>query len=228
MELTRANAQIAGAEEDLENSRGLLDEQELVIKNVLTRKGGREPAVQAAHIVTTDAISVPDQETIPTVSDLLPKAMQQRPDLQQSALQLENLHIALKGTRNALLPELDLVGTAANAGLAGQPNAIYQSPTGTTPTGVAPVDPSFVGGYGNVLDQVFACRYPTYEIGIQLNLPLRNRVARADMVRDELQLRTSETRYLQQQNQAEVELEDAIIGLRRARASYQAAVRART
>jgi len=44
---------------------------------------------------------------------------------------------------------------------------------------------------------------------------------------DELLLRTSETRFLQLQNQAEVELEDAIISLRRARISYQAAVRAR-
>jgi outer membrane protein len=228
VELTRADAQIAGAEEDLVNSQGLLDEQELVVKNVLTRKGGREPAVQGAHIITTDSIAVPDQEKIPVLADLLPAAMKQRPDLQQGALQLENLRIALKGTRNELLPELDLVGTAANSGLAGQTNSLYQSTTGTVPTGGAPVDPAFTGGYGNVLNQVFARRYPTYEIGIQLNLPLRNRVAQADVTRDELQLRTSETRYLQLQNQAEVELEDAIIGLRRARVSYQAAVRART
>ena len=225
VELTRAEAEVAGAEEDLANSLGLLDEQELVIKNVLTRKGGREPAVQSAHIVATETLVVPQHEEIPVLADLLPKAMAQRPDLQQSNLELENSRIALKGARNELLPELDLVGMYESNGLAGQPNSLYQNPE--TPGAVNPVDPAFVGGYGTMLGQILESRYPTYQIGIQLNLPLRNRVAQADVVRDELQLRTSETRFLQLQNQAEVELEDAIIGLRRARVSYQAAVRAR-
>jgi outer membrane protein len=60
-----------------------------------------------------------------------------------------------------------------------------------------------------------------------LNLPLRNRVAQADLERDQLQLGSSETQHLKLPNQTELELEDAIIGLRRARMACQAAVRAR-
>lgn len=229
VELTRADAEVAGAQEDLENSQGLLQEEELIIKNVLTRKGGREPAVRMAHIIPTETLVVPEQEQIPNVTELLPRAMAQRPDLLQSKLELENLQIALKGTRNALLPEVDLVGTFQNNGLAGQPNPLYQSASGSASAtgGQNPVDPGFVGGYPSMLSQIFGRSYSTYEVGIQLNLPIRNRVAQADMVRDELQLRTSETRYLQLQNQAELELEDAIIGLHRARIAHQAAVRAR-
>jgi len=68
-------------------------------------------------------------------------------------------------------------------------------------------------------------RYPTYEVGIQLNFPLRNRVAQADATRDELSLRASEARVLMIQNQAELEAEAALIALKRARSSYDAAAR---
>jgi outer membrane protein len=230
VELTRADAQVASAQQDLANSEGLLMEQELVMKNVLTRRGGREPAVQSARIITTDTLSVPAKQEIPTLQDLLPQAMAQRPDLRQSVLELENSRIALKGTRNELLPELDLVGVVQNSGLSGQTNTLMSTATGSGTPGTpsTPADPSLMGGYGNFLSQILERRYPTYEIGIQLNLPVRNRVAQADVVRDELQLRTSQTRYLQLQNQAEVEVEDAIIELRKARAAYDAAARART
>jgi outer membrane protein TolC len=57
-----------------------------------------------------------------------------------------------------------------------------------------------------------------------LTLPLRNRIAQADAIRDELQLRQTEIREQQLRNQAQLEVEDALIGMRRARASYDAAV----
>jgi outer membrane protein TolC len=84
-----------------------------------------------------------------------------------------------------------------------------------------------VGGYGGVLDQIFTRKFPTYGIGVQLTLPVRNRVAEADLARDEIQLRQSQIRMRQLQNQARLEVEDALIAMRRARASYEAAVQAR-
>jgi outer membrane protein len=126
--------------------------------------------------------------------------------------------VALKGTYNSLLPELDLFATVQNNGLAGQMNSMQANPM---------PDPSMTGGYGTFLDQLATHRYPSYEVGVQLNLPLRNRVAQADATRDELSLRAQQTRLLAMQNQAEMEAEDAVIAIRRSRASYQAAVRTR-
>jgi outer membrane protein TolC len=114
------------------------------------------------------------------------------------------------------LPEVDLVGILQNNGLAGPLNPL--APTPNTP---------FVGGYGTVLDQVFARKYPTYGIGVQMTLPIRNRIAEADLARDELQLRQSQIRFRQLQNEARLEVEDALIAMRRAHSSYEAAVQAR-
>ena len=230
VELTRSEAQVSGAEQDLINSEGLFQEQEAVMKSILARRGSREPAIQSTHIIPTDVLTVPKEEDIPKIADLIP-ALDNRPDVQQAALELTNTELSLKETRNSLLPELDLVGAVQNNGLSGQANSL-QSTTGASSGGTAnpsaPSDSSMIGGAGNTLEQTLAHRYPTYEIGIQLNLPVRNRVAQADLVRDELSLRAYQTRYLQLQNQAQLEVEDAIISLRRSRASYDAAVRTRT
>jgi outer membrane protein TolC len=97
--------------------------------------------------------------------------------------------------------------------LAGQPN----------PLAVA-ADPTFVGGYGSALEQLVTRKYPTYGIGLNLNLPLRNRIAQADFARDEIQTRRTQIRFEQLRKQAQLEVEDALVAMRRARASYEAAL----
>lgn len=232
VELTRAEAQVAAAEQDLINSQGLFDEQEMIVKRVLTRRIGSESELATAHVIPTEVLALPAADDLPPLPQLFASALAQRVDLEQARLQIVNSRIALKGSRNALLPELDLFATVQNSGLAGQQNSQQSTTTAGSPTTpgtgltVSP-DASQTGGYGTFLNQLATQRYPTYEVGIQLNLPLRNRVAQADLTRDEISLRAYQTRLLALQNQAEMEAEDAVISVRRARASYDAAVRTR-
>jgi len=217
VEMTRANAQVFATRQDLINARGVLEEQQAILKNLLTRTGNADPEVQAATIIPTDALNIPDKEEIRPIQDLFTEAMANRPDLGQASLQIVNSQIGLKGAQDATRPEVDLVGIVQSNGLAGPLNPLAPA---TTPT-------PFLGGYGTVLDQLFTQKYPTYEIGVQVTLPIRNRIAESDLARDELQLKQSEVRLRQLQNQARLEVEDAVISMRRARASYDAAVQAR-
>jgi outer membrane protein len=138
-----------------------------------------------------------------------------RPEYQAAKLQLTNSQISLKGTRNELLPELDLVGNYQSAGLAGGQNPGINV-VGNPIAGVG-------GNYGTVLDQILKQTYPTVSVGINLTLPVRNRVAQADVARDELQLRQTQIRLKQLENQIRAEVEDALIALQRTRAAYEAA-----
>jgi len=216
VEMTRANAAVFSSRQDLINSRGLLEEQEAILKNVLTKTGNQDTQVQAARIIPTDSLSIPEKEEIRPIQDLLSEAIEHRPDLLQAGLQIENSEIGLKGSRNAVRPEVDLVGTAQNNGLAGALNPFAPAPDG-----------SLAGGFGTALDQIFTRKFPTYGVGVQVTIPLRNRIAEADLARDEIQLRQSQIRMRQLQNQARLEVEDALIAMRRARSSYEAAVQAR-
>ena len=213
IELTRANAQVFSIRQDLINARGLLEEQEAIVKNVITRRSDSQIEVLNARIVPTDSLNLPEKDDIRPLQDLLTEAFAGRPDLRQAGVQAENSQISLEGSRNALLPEVDLVGIAQNSALAGQ-----QNPLGPL------ADPNFVGGYGSALEQLATRKYPTYGIGVQLTLPLRNRVAQADVARDEIQVRQTEIRMQQLRNQAQLEIQDALVAMRKARSSYEAAL----
>jgi outer membrane protein TolC len=215
VELTRANAQVAAARLDVINARGLREEEEAIVKNVLTRRND-DAEVRDARIIPTDTLSIPEQEDVRPIQDLVTGALSDRPDLAQAQLQIDNSQIGLAGSRSATLPEVDLVGTMQNNGLAG-----------TTGAALPNTYPGYNGGYGSALEQILARNYPTYGVGVQVTLPIHNRVAEADLARDEIQVKQSQVRLAQLQNQARLEVEDALIAMRRARASYQAAVEAR-
>jgi len=213
VELTRAQAQVAAARQDLIAAQGLMEEQEAILKNAITRKGLNDPAIASVRIEITDSLQPPDSTPAPEASSLLERALERRPDVLQAALQLENAEASLEGARNALRPQLDLVGTMQNNGLAGQANPLNPAP-----------DVTFLGGYGSALQQILARNYPSYGVGLQLSLPLRNRVAQADAARDEVQFRQSQIRLAQLRNQVRLEIEAALIAMRRTRAAHQAAV----
>jgi outer membrane protein TolC len=216
VEMTRADAQVFSTRQDVINARGLREEQEAILKNVLTRRGNEDPEVRAAHIIPTDTLSIPAQDEVRPIQDLIGDALANRPDLGQARLQIENQGIGLLGAKSATRPEVDLVGIMQNNGLAGEPNPL-----------VANTDPTFIGGYGGLLGQVFSRKYPTYGVGVQVTLPIHNRIAEADLARDEIQMKQSQIRLRQMENQARLEVEDALIAMRRARASAEAAAQAR-
>ncbi len=217
IEVTRANAAVAASRQALITAQGLVRQQELIVKTAITRGGLANPQVMTAHIIPTDTLAVPQQEPAQLLPDMVAAALRNRPDLAGAGIQVENTEISLKGSLNALKPSLNLVGTVQNSGMAGDLNALAGAPAGSLN----------VGGYGDVLGQLFRRNYPSYGVGLQLNLPLRNRVAQADAVRDELQVRQAQVRQQQLQDQVRLEVADAEESLLQARAAYDAAVEAR-
>lgn len=226
LELKRAQAEVARSRQDLTNSQSLVLQQELLLKNVLTRTSTADPVLRAARIVPLDRINIPANQQPQPVQDLVLQALNTRPDVAQAKIQIENSQLSLRGSKNSLLPTLDVIGSVQNNGLSGQQNTIPQTGTTGTPFTTS-ADPFFLGGYSNVLGQIFSRNFPNYAIGVQLNIPLRNRVAQADVIRDELQVRQTEVRLRQLENQVRLEVENALIALDRARASYDAAVETR-
>ncbi len=233
IEIVRAEAEMASAQQALTQAETQLLQQETLIKNALSRIGVASPTVADARIVPTDQIRVPQVEPVQPVQDLIAKALESRPEVAQTSIQIENTKLGLKGTRSQLLPSLDVVANFQNNGLAGQVNVLAIPPIQGAPPGPPQyrdpnvVDPFFIGGYGKVLSQLFARNFPDYSIGFQLNVPLRNRSARADMVVDQLNLRQQEIRQQQQLNQVRVDVRNALIAVQQASAVHQAAVKAR-
>jgi len=215
VELARANAQLFSARLDLERARGSMEEQEAILKVVLTRRGGEDAAVRDARLVAI-APTTPPADPALDEEPLVSTALDRRPDQALANLQIANSELLLKGALNALKPQVDLNAFAQNNGLAGEYSTLSSLQ-----------DATFVGGYSSALAQILRRNYPAYGAGLTVELPLRNRVAQADAARDEIQLRQTRIRQQQLRNQARLEVADALIALRRARAAFSAAAQAR-
>jgi outer membrane protein TolC len=222
IEIVRAEAEVAARQQDLTITQTQVLQQETILKNVLSRNGLASLAVADAHIIPTDRIRIPDTEPILPVQDLIARALASRPELAQGRIQVANAQINLKGSRSALLPTLDAVVTLNNNALAGQVSALPVVP-GRTRTN----NPFFIGGYTSVLTQLFSRNFPDYSAGFNLNVPLRNRAAQADMINDQLTVRQGQLQLQRAENQVRVDVRNALIGLQQARARYQAAMKAR-
>jgi outer membrane protein TolC len=226
IEIVRAEAEVAQRQQELTQAETQVLQQETILKNYISRTGVMSPALADARVVPTDSLRMPDTEQIQPIQDLVETAITTRPELEQTRLSVENAKISLEGSKSQLLPQLDLVAAATNNGLAGSINVLPNAPV----QGIIPVrqaNPNFLGGLGSVWTQVFSRNYPDYSIGFQLNIPLRNRQAQADIIRDQLTLRQQELRQRQEVNQIRVDVQNALIGLQQSRARYQAAQKSR-
>ncbi len=223
IEVVRAEAQLATDQQNLTLAETQLLQQETILKNALSRNGLASPAVADARIVPTDRLRVPDVEPVTPIQDLVAQALSARPELAQNRIQVTDQQITLRGSKNGLLPTLDAVASLSNNALAGQTNTL-PSPF---PFSIGGPSPVFLGGYGTVLRQLFAHNYPNYMAGFNLTIPLRNRAAQAQALNDELTLRQLQLGLQRLENQVRVDVQNAVIGVRNARAQYQAAVKAR-
>jgi outer membrane protein TolC len=207
LELTRAQSLVASSELDLVRSQGLVAQQETVLKSQLARRGSGDDILKTVTITPTDTIVIPATETLAPVEELISQALGERPDFAQAVLQVTNGQITLEGSKNELRPELDLFGSLQTRGT-------------LSAASLAPAIPSPIATPSIATARI-------YEGGIQLTLPMRNRIAQADAQRDTLQLRQMQARLQQLENQLRVEVQNAYTAVQVARAAYNAAVKSR-
>ena len=231
IEIVRAEAQVASSQQALTIAETQLLQQEAVLKNALSRTGVASPSLAEARIVPTDQIRVPLSEAIEPIQDLMARALDNRPELAETRLQVENSKIGLAATKSAMKPSVDLVGVLQNNGLAGQVNSL---PVPSLDPNVPPqprnptaVNPFFLGGYDTALGQMFRRNFPNYSLGFNVNVPLGNHVAEADMIRDQLSVRQQEIRQQQLINQIRLDVTNALIAVQQARAQNESAAKTR-
>lgn len=245
LDVTTAEAQVASSQQDLIVSQTTLEQQQVSLKNTLSRNGLTDPLFAEVDIVPLDKIDIPEQDNLPPLKDLISTARTNRTDLLIEAENLKNSRISATGTANAVLPQLAGLASATDQGLSGSPKYVpiitgAQTQTGTSqiPPGFAacPGHPNeicevpnsyFVGGIGTALSQVFDRNFPSERAGAFLAPTLRNRSAQADAAIDQLTIRQNELQLRKDQNQLVVDVSNQVVGLQQARARYQAAVRNR-
>jgi outer membrane protein TolC len=213
IEVTRAEALVAAIQLAITQANSLREQQEIVLRSVIDPQSLTKATLN--HLVATDELSSPSELPASPIPDLIRHALEQRPDIEQSKLQVTNGERAVAGSANARLPEVDLYGSFQSRGVI-SPNLVS---VGGDPTTGDPVFDALPTG-GLRAAQVF-------QAGIQFKLPVQNKVAEADLGADRAQLRQERLRLTQMEAQAAAEIRNAVIGWNAAKQAAQAAASAR-
>jgi len=213
IEVVRARSVVATNQQSLIVAQTNLQLQQLLVKNALSRTLV-DPVLADAEVIPTDTMLVPDNEPVVPTQDLVNEALAHRAELAESRIDLTNRDITTRSAKNALLPTLNLFAYYGGSGLGGDPNPACVDPC--TP-------PDFPTRYGGTLNQLIDSTAPSKGVGLQLNIPLRNRAAQADQVRSELEYRQAQMRLQQQENQIRIEVRNAQFSVQQNRASVEAA-----
>jgi outer membrane protein TolC len=220
MDVLRAEAEVSRRAQDLTVARTSLQFQETLMKNAIT-KSLDDPTLEAMPVIPTDQTQTTTAPASQPIQDLISEALQSRPELAESDVDLVNRQISRSAARNALLPSLSLIAFYAGSGLAGVLNPNYNTAEFGPNTSSVPTN--FVGA----VQDTFNNSSPDYYVGLNLNIPIRNRVAKADQYRSELEYRQAELRLEQLKKQVRIEVRNAQYALEQIAARVDAARKAR-
>lgn len=233
IDIIQAEADMKAAQQDVIAQESQVLQQEMILKNYVTRSGLDNPLVAVARIVPTDHIEVPAQEPLIPIQELVQNALTSRPEIEQNQITLENARLDLLGVKNNLLPTLSANVTMTNAGQGGaistvpQPYVLPNGSIGYKQLGPADVNQFLIGGYGTVLSQIFSRNFPNYSAQLTLTVPIRNRASQADLVTNELSYRQAEIQDHQLHNSIKLNVMNSWTALRNARAAWETSVVAR-
>jgi HAE1 family hydrophobic/amphiphilic exporter-1 len=180
-------------------------------------------------------------------------ALTNRPELEQMRLEAEQKQIDIKFFENQTKPQVDLIGFYSNTGLAGNPSDIARGTGGfdtltqglitnlnralveldlptfnpTAPPPPPPVGDSvpdrFKGGYFRALSNLFSQDFRTYQVGVRLSYPWRNRTAEGNLGRTLAEARQLDARQRQLVQTVQIEVRNALQAVEAARQRFEAA-----
>jgi outer membrane protein len=175
-------------------------------------------------------------------------AFKNRPELEQFRLRGELNEIDVEFYKDQTKPQIDFVTSYGSTGLAGTlrttPNPLAASnallygrinqlsalaglPPLTIGNGFGAADPKFIGSYPRSFWNLFKNEYRTFSVGININLPLRNTTAKAQLGRaltEGKQIDAQKQRSLQT---IEVEVRNALQAVETAKRRVEAAKNSR-
>jgi len=243
IDIVAAEAQVATFEQNVYIALDDVNRAENNLKNLIAEN--RKSDLWNKSIVPADPVEL--NAPVTSLQDAMSAALENRPELQQSNVAKEINEIDQKFYREQTKPQVDLVGTYTSSGLAGTErsggnpltssnlalyervnllSALANTNPALTPLPLpqsAPLPGNLVGGYGQSLANTLLNRYPTVRVGVQINLPLKNQTAEAQLGRSLVEGKKIQTQREQLEQQIQVEVRNSLQAVRSAEARLRAA-----
>ena len=249
IDVVEAQTQVARFQLALASGQQTLTESENRLKRLMlgnrTAPAWNQPIVPA-DLPERSAPALPLEEAVTL-------ALQRRPELRALESSMAQNAVDREFFRDQTKPQVNLIGGTTLSGLAGDPlTSTSQPPVGGDPddallarlnelsmlAGLTPlptpppttgssVPPLFIGSYGTSLSNLLARRFPTAVVQVQMDFPLRNRTARANLARAQLVASQLERQRQALEQAIESEVRDTLQAVRSSEQRLEAAAAAR-
>jgi outer membrane protein TolC len=172
-----------------------------------------DPYIRALDLDLTEPLEPRGELLTLDIQQAYQQALERRPELEALRQQLANDETSVRLAHNELLPNLSFSAFYTTNGLGGNEYNI----TSTPPTLIS------IGGFAQSLTQMRSFDYPSYGFTVQLQLPIRNRSAQADLGEAMVSRRRDLYRQRQQTQELWQEVKNAVHQLEAAKLSIAAA-----
>lgn len=246
IDVVAADAQVSGYEQSVYSALEDVSRAENNLKNLIAEN--RQSPFWNVSLIPTDPVDLePPAITLP---DAMGAAMSNRPELKQSDVVREINQLDQRYYREQTRPQIDLIGSYGVVGLAG---SLSQS-SGINPLSLSnadlrarinelsvlnglaplaapvtqPLPEDLIGGLAQSFGSLAANRYNNFRVGVQLNIPLRNRTAEAALGRSLVESHRIDTQREQLEQLIQVDVRNALQVVRTASSRLRAAAAARS
>jgi HAE1 family hydrophobic/amphiphilic exporter-1 len=246
IDVVAADAQVSGFEQSVYSALEDVTRAENNLKNLIAEN--RQSPLWNVSLIPVDTVDV--EPPAVSLDDAMTAALQNRPELQQSTVAREINELDQRYFREQSRPQIDLIGSYGVVGLAGDLNAstgsnplsatndqlrerinLLSQLNGLQPLPAAPPQTfpeNLIGGYGQSLANLAANRYNNFRVGVQVNLPLRNRTAQAQLGRSLVEGERLDTQRQLLEQLVQVEVRNILQLVRTAQSRVRAAAAARS
>jgi outer membrane protein len=220
LDVVNSDSAVATDQQALVASKSNLQYQQLIMKQAIARDL-TDPMLTAAPVIPTDRVGLdrlPEEDM--TVDALVQQAYVNNPQIEQAVLSMKNNELTMKAEKNGLLPTVDAYAFYGASQLAGaqNPNALNFSTNSSYPPGSFPSI-----SYGTAVGNLFNSTAPDKGVGVNITIPLRNRVAQADQARSQMEYRQEQMRLQQLYTQIRIQVINGQYALTNDRAQVTAA-----
>jgi outer membrane protein TolC len=230
LDVVNSDSAVATDQQALVASKSNLEYQQLIMKQAIARNL-EDPALSNAPVIPTDRVGLdrlPEEDM--AQDDLVKMAYTNNPQIEQAVLSMKNNEITIKAEKNGLLPTVDAYAFYGASALGGSQNpnlSCSTSLTGatgtTTTTSTCPPGTVSSVGYNDVFGHLFNSSSPDKGVGVNITIPLRNRVAQADQARSQMEYRQAQMRLQQLYTQIRIQVINGQYALTNDRAQVAAA-----
>jgi outer membrane protein TolC len=217
IDVVQAESEVATREEQLVVSSYTQAQIEDQVKKLITAQP--DPGMVLAKVNPLEAVRRPFPGDVMSVEEAIRVALENRPELRQLNLALENRNVDVEYTKNQLLPVLTVSASYNHNGLGGR-QIIERDAAGAVVTAIP-------GGLGDAFGQLFGYDYSGYSVGFNLQIPLRNRAAQGEHSVAVTEQRLAQNRINARVQQIALEVRNVLTQVEMNRARIAAAQKAR-